>query len=811
MRLNYTSRQISDQIEGKLMRYFAREPHNATMPQYYEAACRVIRDIMSELWLENHDLVDSHQGKQVYYLSMEFLPGTSLRNNLFNLHLEDVMSRALANFGKSLEDLYAIDPDAGLGNGGLGRLASCYLDSIASQGMAGHGMSICYEYGIFRQAIETCSQVEKADDWQDLGGAWLLEKEDEAEHVHLGGDLEEYWQDGKLRVNHKNFHTVIAIPNDYYVTGYDSKVVNTLRLYRATSPVSIDMELFAQGKYLKAMEEKHMAEVISKILYPEDAHQEGKMLRLTQQYFFTSAGVQTIVKRHMRTFKDLKTFPDKVAIHINDTHPALAIPELMRILIDDHRLEWEDAWDIVTRSVSYTNHTVMPEALEKWPENLIREIQPRIYSIIAEINRRLTLELNIKYPYDQDMIRKNAIIYDGEVRMANLCVAASHTVNGVSALHSEIIKKDIFSGYARSAPSKFTNVTNGIAYRRWLCQANPRLSELIEDLIGPEFKTDAMNLEKLLKFRDDKNVLEQLRQIKKDNKIKLADRILKTSSIKVDPNSIFDVQAKRIHEYKRQLLNLFHIIYIYDRIKTEPDFDMEPRTFIFAGKAAAGYQVAKEIIRFACHLAKKVNSDPQVRDRIKIVFLENYSVSLAELIMPAADVSEQISLAGKEASGTGNMELMINGALTIGTYDGANIEINQQVGDENMFLFGMREDEVQRLRDSHSYSPYDYMVNDKHIYRIMKQLSCEIDGECFNVIANLITSGSGGPADQYFVLADFESYMDAHSRIQETWKDRDRWTRMSLTNIAKSGIFSADRSVGEYAQRIWGIESINGK
>ena len=811
MRLNYTSRQISDQIEGKLMRYFAREPHNATMPQYYEAACRVIRDIMSELWLENHDIVNSHQEKQVYYLSMEFLPGTSLRNNLFNLHLEDVMSRSLANFGKKLEDLYAIDPDAGLGNGGLGRLASCYLDSIASQGMAGHGMSICYEYGIFKQAIENCNQVEKADDWQDLGEAWLLEKEDESERVQFGGSLEEYWENGKLRVNHKNYHTVIAIPNDYYITGYDSKVVNTLRLYRATSPVSIDMELFAQGKYLKAMEEKHMAEIISKILYPEDAHQEGKMLRLTQQYFFTSAGIQTIVKRHMRTFKDLKTFPDKVAIHINDTHPALAIPELMRILIDDHRLEWEDAWDIVTRTVSYTNHTVMPEALEKWAENIIREIQPRIYSIIAEINRRLTLELTIKYPYDQDMIRKNAIIYDGQVRMANLCAAAAHTVNGVSALHSEIIKKDIFDGFNKETPSKFTNVTNGIAYRRWLCQANPRLSELIEDLIGPEFKKDATNLEKLMKFKEDENVLTQLHQIKRDNKIKLADKIWQMSAIKVDPDSIFDVQVKRIHEYKRQLLNLFHIIYIYDRIKTEPDFDIEPRTFIFAGKAAAGYQAAKEIIRFACHLANKINSDPEVRDRIKIVFLENYSVSLAELIMPAADISEQISLAGKEASGTGNMKLMINGALTIGTYDGANIEINQQVGDENMFLFGMREDEVQKLRDSHSYSPYDHMVNDKHIYRIMKQLSCEIDGQCFNAIANLITNGSGGPADQYFVLADFKSYMEAQKRVQETWKDRKRWTQMSLTNIAKSGIFSADRSVGEYAQRIWGIESINGK
>lgn len=811
MRLNHTSRQISEQIEGKLMRYYGREPHSATIQQYYKATCTVIRDIMAEMWIENHDLINSNKEKQVYYLSMEFLPGASLKNNLYNLHLDEVVARALSNFGKNIEELYAIDPDAGLGNGGLGRLASCYLDAIASTGMSGHGMSICYEFGIFKQVIEHGRQTEKADDWQDIGDAWLLIKEDEPEEVHLGGSLEEYWENGRLKVNHKNYRTVLAIPSDFYVTGYDSKVVNTLRLYKATSPVAIDMELFSQGKYLEATEQKHMAEVISKILYPEDAHTEGKTLRLTQQYFFTSAGIQAIVKRHMRRFKTLKSFPDKVAIHINDTHPAVAIPELMRIFIDEYRCEWEEAWNLVNRTISYTNHTVMPEALEKWPENLVRELLPRIHSIIAEINRRLNLELIIKYPGDTELRNQMAIINNGEVKMANLCVAAAHSVNGVSALHSEIIKKDIFKGFYKVEPDKFTNVTNGIAYRRWLCQANPKLSALIEDLIGPEFKKDSSNLEKLLKYKNDKNVLSQLEQIKRENKIRLAEHIKKTNGIIIDPDSIFDMQVKRFHEYKRQLLNLFHIVYLYDRLKTEPNFDITPRTFIFAGKAAPGYQIAKKIISLACHLANNVNNDPDIRGRLKVVFLENYSVSLSEIIMPAADLSEQISLAGKEASGTGNMKLMINGALTIGTYDGANIEINQQVGDENMFLFGMREDEVQKIKDSHTYSPYDYMINDKNIYRVIKRLSYEIDGDCFNDLANLITNGSAGSADQYFVLADFESYRAAQKKVQETWKNKERWNQMSLVNIAKSGVFSADRSIKEYADRIWGIKPINGR
>lgn len=811
MKLSYTSRQVSDQIEKNLMRYFAREPHNATMEQYYKATCYVVRDIMAELWIENHDIVNSNEDKQVYYLSMEFLPGTSLKNNLYNLHLDEVVDRALANFGKSIEDIYKMDPDIGLGNGGLGRLASCYLDAIAAQGMGGHGMSICYEYGIFSQRIRDCKQMEETDSWQDLGEAWLLKKKDESENIHIGGHLEEYWEDGKLRVIHKDYHTIIAIPNDLYITGYDSSVVNTLRLYRASSPVTIDMELFAQGKYLKAMEEKHLAEVVSKILYPEDAHKEGKMLRLTQQYFFTSAGMQFIVRRHMRRYKTLKTFPDKVAIHINDTHPAISIPELMRIFIDDHRYEWEEAWDLVTRSVSYTNHTVMPEALEKWPEDLLRELQPRIHSIIAEINRRLTLELTIKYPFDEELRNKMAIIHHGEVRMANLCVAASHSVNGVSALHSEIIKHDIFGGFYKITPSKFTNVTNGIAYRRWLCQANPKLTEFIEALIGPEFKKDAFELEKLMQYKDDRDILSQLQGIKRENKARMGDYIFKNTGIVVDPDSIFDVQVKRFHEYKRQLLNLLHVLYLYDRLKTDPNFDIAPRTFIFAGKSAPGYGTAKRIISFACHLAKKINNDPDIKGRLKVVFLENYSVSLTEYIMPSADVSEQISLAGKEASGTGNMKLMINGAVTLGTYDGANIEIHQQVGDDNIFIFGMREDEVRRLIEARTYSPYEYMMNDQNIYKVMKQLSADISGVNFGDIANILTNGTGGNPDQYFILADFESYRQAQEKVQEAWNDRDRWNRMSLVNIAKSGIFSADRSVTEYAERIWRIKTGHGK
>ncbi len=810
MELDYTSKDISELISGKLLRYFGREPGKASKQQLYKATCMVMRDILSVYWLKNHDLVHAHKKKQVYYLSMEFLPGTSLKNNIFNFQLEETFEDALLNFGQKIGDLYALDPDAGLGNGGLGRLASCYLDAIAATGMAGHGMSICYEYGIFKQKIVNGIQIEEPDDWLDMGDVWLLEKEDETERVHFGGKLLETWEDCKIRISHVDYTTVLAVPYDFHVSGFGSEVVNSLRLYKSSSPVSIDMNLFAQGKYLKSMEQKHLAEIISKVLYPEDAHAEGKTLRMSQQYFFISAGMQSITRRHMLQFGTLDNFHEKVAVHINDTHPTMAIPELMRIFVDDYRYEWDQAWEIVKKTISYTNHTIMPEALEKWPENLFKDLLPRIHSIIVEIDRRLNIILLEAFPDAQDLRNQMAIVHDGQLHMANLCVATAHTVNGVSALHSQIIKEDLFNGYYRLMPNKFTNVTNGIAYRRWLCQANPKLSHMIEDLCGPGFKYQALELEKLLSFKDDKQTLAKLERIKKENKERLASYIKASNDIIVDPNSIFDVQVKRLHEYKRQLLNLMHIMHLYLQIRENPNMMISPRTFIFGAKAAAGYYMAKQIISLAYHLSVQIDKDPIVRDQIKIVFLENYSVSLSEIIMPSADVSEQISLAGKEASGTGNMKLMINGAITLGTMDGANVEIFDAVGENNIFIFGLRAFEVENLEKQGGYDPRFYIENSPAIRGIIEFMKQGINGILFTDIINTLTAANSGSAGHYYILADFEAYRLAQSDISNAWLDRERWNRMSLVNIAKAGIFSADRSVRDYADRIWGIKPLKG-
>jgi len=809
MRKTLTSNEIAELITEKLKENYGRDPQAATQKQMYKATCRVLRDIMSEMWVKNHDMVEGHREKKVYYLSMEFLPGPSLHNNAFNLRLEETFAEALSTFGVKLADLYEMEPDAGLGNGGLGRLASCYLDALASQRMAGHGMSICYQYGIFKQKFENGCQEELPDDWLNMGDVWLVKKEDEAEEIHFGGTLEEVWdQNGKMKPIHKDYTTVIGVPYDMLISGYDSDVVNTLRLWRSTSPVNIDMKLFAQGKYLESMQEKHMAEVISKILYPEDAHIEGKRLRLKQQYFFIAASLQSLVKRHMGRYHTLDNFADKVAVHINDTHPTMAIPEMMRILIDIYDYDWDRAWDIVRRTISYTNHTIMPEALEKWPESMFKETLPRIYSIVAEINKRQSIDLMKTFPDEAALRDQMAIINHGQIHMANLCVEASHTVNGVSSLHSGIIRDQLFAGFAAMTPEKFTNVTNGIAYRRWLCQANPELDALIEELIGPGFRKDADCLEELMRYKQDGAVLERLAQIKKDNKLRLGEYIKKHNGVIVNPDSIFDVQVKRLHEYKRQLLNLIHIIYLYNRIKEDPSADIQPRTFIFGAKAAAGYYMAKEIIRLAHSIAAMLEADPDVRDRIRIVFLENYSVSLSELIMPAAEVSEQISLAGKEASGTGNMKLMINGALTLGTEDGANVEIHQAVGDDNIFIFGMRVDEVQRLMKEGSYSPFSMIQSDYNLSQVIRLLSQGFEGETFRDVISSLTSGYNGVADPYFVLADFNSYREAQEAVASVYQDPYRWNSMSLVNIAKAGMFSADRAVKEYASRIWNIHPL---
>ncbi|MFA5634272.1 MAG: glycogen/starch/alpha-glucan phosphorylase [Anaerovoracaceae bacterium] len=804
-----TPEELTELIRKKLLRQYGRDPDSANKAELYKATCLVVRDIMSELQLNTYVEGSAHQKKELYYLSMEFLPGTSLRNNVFNLGLSDVLKEAISKLGGSLDCLYSMDPDAGLGNGGLGRLASCYLDAIATQGMAGHGMSICYEYGIFKQKIEEGQQKELADDWLDLGEVWLRSREEETKEVHFGGKLKEDWNaNGEMKLIHTDYTTVLAIPRDMLITGYDSPVINTLRLWESTSPVGIDMDLFAKGKYLQAMERKHMAEIISKILYPEDAHREGKSLRIMQQYFFISASMQTIVDKHLRTFPNLDNFSDGVAIHINDTHPTMAIPELMRIFIDEHGYPWDDAWRIVTSSVTYTNHTIMPEALEVWPEDLFAKLLPRLHSIVWEINRRLLDKLNATFPQDENIRNRMSIIHDEKLRMANLCVTAAHKVNGVSSLHSGIIRDQLFDGFSQMDPDKFTNVTNGIAYRRWLCQANPRLSALLDEMIGPGFRKDAGELVKLKEFQNDSAVLEKLEEIKLYNKGKLAKYIKEHNNIIVNPESIFDVQVKRIHEYKRQLLNLLHVIHLYNEICANPNGDFQPRTFLFAGKAAAGYYIAKQVIRLAYHLSEVINKDPIVKDRLKIVFLENYSVSQSEIIMPAAEVSEQISLAGKEASGTGNMKLMINGAVTLGTLDGANVEIHQAVGDDNIFLFGMNVGEVEALRNTGTYSPWSLYQNNTDINRVIGCISEKINNQNFSELLNYLTTGYNGGADPFFVLADFQSYKDAQQELARAYADRDRWNRMSLANIASAGVFSADRAVREYAERIWNIRPL---
>ena len=784
------------------VRLFGCDIKEATQQQMYKSLCSVTHDLLTAKRKKFHDKYRANDDKQVYYMSMEFLVGTSLRNNLYNLGVEDEFRKAVAKCGFDIDKLYAMEPDAGLGNGGLGRLASCYLDSMTSVGLPGTGFSIRYEFGIFKQKIVDGWQMEFPDDWLSMGDVWLTPREDESFEVKFGGDVNGWDDNGKYRISHTNYSSVIAVPYDMYISGYDTDAVNKLVLWSAKSTNRFDMAAFSRGDYAKSLEENTMAEVISKVLYPADDHIAGKILRLKQQYLLVSASLQSIIHNHMKRYGTLDNLSEKIAIHINDTHPALCVPELMRILVDDHEYGWDEAWKITCETLSYTNHTVMSEALERWNENLFREQLPRVYQIVCEINRRLVAQLNVIYPGDIAKIDYMAVIAHGEVRMANLCLAACHTVNGVSKLHSDILKQGIFRDYYNIDNSKFTNVTNGIAYRRWLCQANPELTALLEELIGDGFKKDSRELEKLLKYADDEKVLKRLIEIKHNNKIRLANYIAKANGVNVDPDSMFDIQVKRLHEYKRQLLNVLHILYLYNKIKANPDGDYVPRTFIFAAKASAGYVMAKQIIRLIVAVSDMINSDPQVRDKIKVVFIEDYKVSLAEIIIPAADISEQISIAGKEASGTGNMKLMINGAVTMGTLDGANVEIHEQVGDDNMFLFGLRAHEVEELWQR-GYRPTDYINNNPDLKRVIEMLTSGELGVKFNDIARSLITNDFGVADTYMIMADFADYVRAHEDAANAYRDEMKFARMSLVNIAKAGIFSSDRAIKEYADNIW--------
>lgn len=786
--------KIKQTIETTLDHTFGVTLQNATDEQYYKAVALIVRDVMARRRSEYMENAEKTQTKQVYYLCMEFLLGRSLKNTLFNLGLEDNFRGALGELGIKLDALYEQEPDAGLGNGGLGRLAACFMDSLATEGYPATGYSLRYEYGIFRQKLVDGWQTELPDFWLPGGKIWMQAAAEKSVEVHFNGHIEEYWNNQYHVVNHKDYTKVTAVPYDMYIAGMDGKGISRLRVWAASSP-EFDMKLFNSGDYMRAMEQNAMAEVITKVLYPEDNHMEGKSLRLSQQYFLVSATIQDIIRRHLFKHSTLDNLPDLVAIHLNDTHPVLAIPEMMRVMLDECGYGWDAAWDIVTRTVAYTNHTVMAEALECWGVELFQTRLPRIYQIIEEINRRFCSQMHEK-GVDGYKVGRMAPLNDGYVKMANLAVVSSHSVNGVSQLHSDILKNSVFRDFYSEMPGKFTNVTNGIAHRRWLNQSNPELAALITELIGNGYIRQAQELEKLMKFQDDSSVLQRLAQIKRDNKLRLAEYVKKANGIQIDPDSIFDVQVKRMHEYKRQHMNALHILATYQWLRENPDADFTPRTYIFGAKAAPGYYFAKQIIRFIVDLGETINKDPLVNQKMKVVYLEDYRVTLAELLIPSADLSEQISLAGTEASGTSNMKFMINGAVTIGTLDGANVEIHDSVGDDNILLFGMTAEEVSALKPN--YRPRVLFENNPVIKKAVEALNTGFSGAQFGDIAKSLLT-----VDPYMVLADFDSYSKEHQRAQELYRDAALWQRMCLVNIAQSGRFAADRAIREYADNIW--------
>ena len=802
----FTTDTLEKALCEKLAVNFGKQPEEASDQEMLRCCALVLRDVMSVRGVAARREVKRQQKRQVHYLSLEFLMGRSLMKNAYNLGVLPELKEALGNLGFQAEDLFELEPDAGLGNGGLGRLAACYLDSMTTLNIPATGYSICYELGIFRQRIVEGQQVELPDNWKDLGGAWLLPKPDEAQTIRFGGTLREFWDNGHLCIVNENASTVLAVPCDMVVAGYDTENVNLLRLWDARAVKPLDMQLFSRGEYLKASEEEAMAETITKILYPEDNHYEGKSLRLKQQYFFVSATVQSVVTKHLKAYGTLKNFHEKNVFQINDTHPALVIPELMRIFIDEAGMSWDEAWRITTNSVAYTNHTVLAEALERWPQQLVESLLPRIWQILQEIARRWQEKVE-SFFHDPARTEKLAILWGGEVRMANLCIAGGMAVNGVSALHSDILRKDVFKDACAMEPWKFQNVTNGIDHRRWLGEINPALDGLIRETCGGDrYLLHPEALRDLEKYADDAAALQRIGEIKRQNKESFVRYARRNQDVLLNPDAIFDVQVKRLHEYKRQLLNVLHIITLYQKLQDDPASITRPHTFLFGAKAAPGYAVAKRIIRLINSLADQIEHDPLCRDKLQVVFLENYRVSLAEHLMPASEVSQQISTAGKEASGTGNMKFMMNGALTVGTLDGANVEMHKLLGDGNMFLFGLHADEVAELKAA-GYVPQRYYARDPVLARCLDALRKGFrDGVSYEDLYQRLLMGSGGsPADEYLLLADYASYCAAEQRMVETYEDPARWNRMSLLNIARSGDFAADRAVREYADNIWRV------
>ena len=799
--LKYTKREFEKLLKDKLMSECNVTIDAASADQIYRCLAMITRQIMSDRQKQYQSKVLGEGKKQVYYLCMEFLMGRSLRTSLFNLGLNEVAESVLADADVKIDTIYEQEPDAGLGNGGLGRLAACYLDGMATDGIPGTGYSILYEYGIFKQKIVDGWQQETADNWLPGGQVWIKSHPDQAQEIRFDGQAIETWEGGFHHVKYENYNSVIAVPNDMYVAGYGSNGVSKLRLWQAKAP-SFDMSSFNAGNYNTAISQSASAELISKILYPNDNHTEGKILRLRQQYFFSAASIADILQNHLNQYGTLDNLPDKVAIQLNDTHPTVAIPEMMRILLDECSYEWDAAFDICRKVFAYTNHTVMSEALEKWNADIFRNTLPRIWQIVCEMDRRCRADLAKAFPGDQGKIDYMAIIGDNQVRTANICAYTCHAINGVSKLHSEIIKDSVFHDYFLYKPQAFKNVTNGIAYRRWLLCSNPGLTHLLEETIGDGFKTDASELKKLEKFVDDKTVQAAAAKVKRENKANFANYLQKATGQVIDPDSIFDCQVKRMHEYKRQHLNALNIAAEYLYLKSNPNAEFTPKTYIFGAKAAPGYYMAKQMIRMICKLGKLIEEDPAVRGKLRIVYLEDYCVSLSERLMPASEVSEQISLAGTEASGTGNMKFMLNGAITLGTLDGANVEIADAAGHENEIIFGMLTPEVNALKGM-GYHPNAFISGDNTAMAVLDFLEKGWNGENFSeVTSNLRNS------DPYMVMADFKDYRRAQHDLQELYRDKQKWNHMSLKNISNAGIFSADRSIMDYARDIWGATPV---
>ena len=814
----FDKESIKNAIVGKIQRYNGLTIEEASKAQIYRAVAVTVRDQIMQKVVTSRELRKRQKGKRLYYLSVEFLMGRAMYCNMLNLLSTKEYKEALSELGIDIKDILQEEPEPGLGNGGLGRLAACFMDSLSSLNLPAMGCTIRYEYGLFRQRIVDGQQVEMPDSWLDNGNVWETAVMEDACEVHFGGYVEEREVDGVKRYIPRDYYTVEAVPYDMPVVGYDAVAVNPLRMWSARSPKKLDLGSFGEGRYVQASEEIELAEAISKVLYPEDRHYEGKMLRLKQHYFFTSASLQYILKEYKREYgNDMSKLPEKVVIHINDTHPGMAIPELMRLLIDEEGLGWDEASAIVQKTIAYTNHTIMAEALEKWPVNMVQQLLPRVYQIICEMNRRLCERLWNFFPGDWDRIARMAIVSYDNVHMANMCVAMSYSVNGVSQLHGQILKDETFHDFNLVMPEKFSAITNGITHRRWLMSCNPGLTNLICDAIGKDWIRQPEKLSALKPFADDASFREKFAKVKQQNKERLSAMLKERQGVSVDPSFIYDVQAKRLHEYKRQMLNALHILVLYNRIVNDESFTMEPRVFIFGAKASPGYYRAKQVIRMICALSELIKKHPRARKMLQVVFLENYDVSSAEVLIPAAEVSEQLSTASKEASGTGNMKFMMNGAVTIGTMDGANVEISEQVVMDNIYIFGMRSDTVRDMYRENTYNPMSIYESNQEIRLAMTQM---IDGTLMpanpaalqDLYHSLLLGSWGSMGDSYFVLKDFGSYSMAQRRLNADYADRDKWLKMAVINTAMSGIFSSDRTIREYNDTIWHLEPLgNGK